>query len=79
MDKAPLIVWLAKEDPTFFTLAGHTEDNLRELSVTLSYAYILNSEECIRYFGKLLMTHLPCKWNSDHIILGGGWQGERSI
>lgn len=62
MDKAhPLIVWLAKENPHFFTLAGHIKDNLGEAGVTLLYVYILNSGGCIRYFWKFLLILLPCK------------------
>lgn len=55
MDKALLIVWLARENPSlFFTLVGQRKDNLGEVGVTLSYAYILNSEKYIRYIGKFL-------------------------
>ena len=39
---------------TFFTLVGQRKDNLGEVGVTLSYAYILNSGKYIRYIGKFL-------------------------
>lgn len=79
MDKAPpLVVWLAKENPSFFMLPGQIEDHLGEVGMTLLYVHIMNSEECIRYFWKFLMIHLPCKVEFQSYHSKKRLQGERS-
>ena len=64
---------------TFFTLVGQIKDNLEQVGVTLSYAYILNSEKLLDILGSFYDSLALKKWNSNHIILERGWQGARSL